>query len=147
MKKIQNLKLAGQKLRYQKRPDSVEMSEAVGDAEGTFELPDDVADKLLGTPGWSAPTKRAPRKAKTRPQTPPKPETPQDPEEGSEEGEEGGEGEEEGEDVPPYSEWDYQDLKAEAKKRMDDPKFQPPDSAKAADIIKALEADDAREGA
>lgn len=144
--KIMNHKMAMQTLRFRKSPDSTEMLESTGDEDGVFELPQAVADQLLGTPGWSKPGTRAPRKAKTRPETPSKPKTPPTPEGEGEDAQEGSEGEEEGE-IPPYSEWDYSDLLAEAKKRMDDPNFQPPDSKKGDDIIKALEADDAREGA
>lgn len=137
-KKIMNKNMAGQTLRF--RGAKGDMEAATCDADGAVELPEEFADKLLQTPGWSMPVTRAPRKAPRRPQEPEKPQT--DPEEGS-----GGEGAEASaeadEEVPPYEEWSYADLKAEAKNRMEnDPNFQPPDSSKKDDIVKALEADD-----
>jgi len=121
------------------------MQDAVCDDDGCVELPDVLALQLLNTSGWSDPVKRAPRKAATRPSAPvaPQPapeveESPEAPEEGSEEGEEG-------EEVPAYAEWSYHDLVTEAKARMEDPDFQPPDSRSKDDIVKALEADDAKD--
>lgn len=143
MKKIMNKNMAGQTMRYRS---GGEMKDATCDDNGCVELPEDFAQKLLQTPGWSEPVVRAPRKAPRRPVEPPKPQEVSEDASDEEEAEEGAEGEAEGEEVPPYEEWDYPDLKAEAKKRQEnDPTFQPPDSAKKEDIIKALELDDAKD--
>lgn len=143
----------------------------VGDKDGVFDMADEHADLLLGTPGWEPAKRRAPRKAAPKP-APKPPEPPQEPETFEDDGEpedsdeEPQEGQEEPEDpstaetepappeedeeedeeeVLPYSEWDYNDLVAEARKRMEnDENFAAPASKKKDDIIKALEADDDR---
>jgi hypothetical protein len=178
-KKIQNEAMRNQRLRYKPYIDSNRMQEAQCDDLGIVELPEDVADELLGTPGWHPPVKRdpgrrvAPRRRAPRPRKPEpdpepvsEPEEPQKAQEGEEtpdseesegeteteeveeetEGEEPeGETEEEEEEVPPYEEWDYQDLLGEARKRMDDdPTFTAPESKKQRDVIKALYFDDQR---
>ena len=140
--KIMNKNMRGQSFRFRESPDSTKMVDAACDEDGCVELPDSIAEKLLQTPGWTRPVARKPRKPPTRPSAPaepPKapepPEEPAEPQEAPEEVEDA--------EVPPYEEWAYADLKAEARKRLDnDPNFTPPLSGKTADIIAALELDD-----
>lgn len=139
--KIMNPNLANQTLRVKDGKGG--MLDVECDVDGCAEVSEEVYKALIGTPGWSDPVKRAPRKAPKRPAKLVESEEASEDEEDEEEAEEG----EEGEETPPYEEWDYKELKKEARSREDaDPKFQPPDSAKTEDIIKALEADDARQG-
>lgn len=140
----------------------------VGDGDGVFDMDDEHAEFLLSTPGWEPVRKRAPRKAaKKAPPSPPKALEPpepveeeEEPETAAEEPEEAPEepveeeaepeeteevAEEEDEEVPPYEDWEYNDLVAEARTRMDaDENFVAPDSKKKADVIAALYADDKR---
>jgi len=135
-KKIMNIHMAGQTLRVKDGKGG--MLDLRCDADGCVEVSDEMADKLANTPGWSAPGTRAPRKAPVRPAA-----APVVAEAPSEEGESA----DDETSVAPYEEWDYKALKAEARDRQEaDPMFQPPDSGKAEDIIKALEADDEKNG-
>lgn len=144
MKTIMNPNMKNQTFRM--KGDDGQMVDVSCDGDGKCDLPDAAADRLLSTQGWTTPVKRTPRKPAQRAGTPAPPPEPSEGDEGTPDGAEGGEGsgEEETEEVPPYSEWNYKDLVQEAKNRMEDPNFQPPDSKGKEDIIKALEADDAR---
>lgn len=137
--KIKNEKLAGVRL-------NVRGQVYIGDSRGVFDLPEEDAKMILATPGWSGvqrvPRSVEPSQAAAKPEpAPAKGGASEDDETGGEsEGDEGDEG-----DVPPYSEWTYDELRNEARRRMEeDENFVAPKSKKSDDIIEALEADDAR---
>ena len=134
--KIQNMNLASCELR--RGPDEAYQ----GDENGVFDLPQKLADALVGTPGWlpcrarkparaSKPVAEAPKAAPPAPEPEEEDEAPAAPVAAAEEPEE------EEEDVPPYEEWSMDDLKAEAKNRS----LEVSGRSKAA-FAEALEADD-----
>lgn len=164
MKKVQNLNLSNTDL-------NVRGKTYRADAEGVFDMDDEHADVVIGTPGFKEPKKRTPRvltvepvpeakpapikppapksaaKAATAPQKPPEPpkapEPPVEPPKAEKGAEEPSEDTKE-DDVPPYAEWEYQDLVVEVNERMNlNEKFIAPESKKKDHIIAALEADDA----
>lgn len=140
MKTIQNNNMKNQSFRMRGEKGMIDVK---CDEKGRCELPDDAADKLLKTPGWTSPTERKPRKPPQRPAETSKPSEPSGDDEGGDEGA-GGDDEGSEDEVPPYEDWAYKDLVKEAQNRMEDANFQPPDSKSKEDIIKALKADDAR---